>query len=454
MYRTLFMLASLAILGWILLIVFPTWRVTRRIADSALFPAYIALLYVAGVYGVFRELGPGIMADFGTADGVLGLLRIEAVALVAWIHILAFDQVVAHLIYRDNMKHRFVPLAVQSVILVVTLMLGPLGFLIYWLIRIVRGRRLVAWSDPADLPGDPDERPVRFAEVVQQRSVVGAVGSLWRREAVLTRVGLLGIALAGITSAVALVHGDWLLEPEGRLQEAVRFDLALGIYNLTLALLLPLAGMGPAAERRWRRWTIGLTLFGYGMENIQAWRGLDPRFSSVAGVFDQILGAVFFMQALGVLVLFVVLTGRFFGDDVLPDHPGLRRSLRYGATASYLAFFVGILMSGLSGRVINEGGDLIAIHAAGFHGLQAVPLVALLLGWSRLPQSAALRWVDIAGAGWLVFCFALLLQALLGRPTASGGAPLVIGALGAATWLLALLYAWWARRSEPALAPT
>jgi hypothetical protein len=450
----LFDLAGLAIGGWILLIFLPTWRVTRRIADSALFPAYIALLYAVGVYGAFRELGPGIMADFGTADGVLGLLRTESVALVAWIHILAFDQVVAHLIYRDNMKHRFVPVVVQSVILVLTLMLGPLGFLLYWLIRLVRGRRLVAWSDPADLPADPDERPVRFREVVHERSLVGAALGLLRREPGLTRVGLLGILLAGVTSLVALLHGDWLLEPEGRLAEAVRFDLALGIYNLTLALLLPLAGMSAAGARRWRRWVIGIALFGYGMENVQSWRGLDPRFSQVAGPVDQMLGGVFFMQALGVLILFVALTGRFFRDDVLPDHPPLRRALRYGALASYLAFFVGILMSGLQGRVINEGGDLITIHAAGFHGLQAVPLVALLLGWSRLPAQTALRWVDVAGAGWLIFCLALFLQALLGLPTVSRGVAPVLGLLGAGAWAAALLYAWWARRSEPALATT
>ena len=292
MYRTLFNLAGLAILGWILLIFLPKWRVTRRIADSALFPAYIALLYAAGVFAVFRELGPGIMADFGTADGVLGLLQREGVALVAWIHILAFDQVVAHLIYRDNMKHRFVPVPVQSVILIVTLMLGPLGFLSYWLVRIVRTRGLVAWGDRAELTLDPEDRPVRFAEVVTERSVIKAVLSLLRRERALTRIALLGFVLAAVTTLVATIHGDWLLEPEGRLKEAVRFDLAIGIYTLTLAMLLPLAGMSPAGQRRWRGWTIGLMLYAYFMENVQSWRGLDPRFSNVAGPVDQILGGV------------------------------------------------------------------------------------------------------------------------------------------------------------------
>jgi hypothetical protein len=392
------------------------------------------------------------MADFGTADGVLGLLRTEAVGLVAWIHILAFDQVVGHLIYRDNMKHRFVPVVVQSVILVLVFMLGPLGFLLYWLIRVVRGRRLVAWSDPAELPDDPGARPVRFSDVVQQRSVAKAVVGLLRRESALTRVGLLGFALAGVCAVVALLHGDWQIGTEGRLKEAIRFDLAIGIFNLTLALLLPLAGLSPAVERRWRRWEVGLTILGYGMENVQAWRGLDPRFSAVGGPADQILGGVFFLQALAIFALFAMLVGRFFRGDVLLDHPALKRALRYGAIGSYAAFFVGVLMVSVQGRIFNEGGDLIAIHAAGFHSLQAVPLVALLLGWSRVAAATALRLVDVAGSGWLLFCFALLLQALLGLPTAARTAAFGLGVLGVGTWGVALFYAWWARRSEPALA--
>ncbi|MEX2281342.1 MAG: ABA4-like family protein [Gemmatimonadota bacterium] len=452
MYRTLFSLAGLAIFGWILLIFLPTWKVTRRIADSALFPAYIALLYVAGVVAVFRELGPGIMGDFGSADGVLRLLQLESVALVAWIHILAFDQVVAHLIYRDNMKNRFVPLPIQSVILVITLMLGPLGFLVYWLIRVVRVRGLVAWGERADLPLDPDERPVRFSEVVTERSVIKAALGLLRRERTLTLVALGGFLLAGIAALFALVHGDWLIEPEGRLSEAVRFDLALGIYNLTLAMLLPLAGMSASGQRRWRRWAVGLTLYAYALENIQAWRGLDPRFSNVAGPIDQILGGVFFLQAIGILILFVILTSRFFRDDVLPDHAPLRSALRYAALAANLAFFVGILMSGLGGRVINDTGDLMMIHAAGFHGLQAVPLVALLLGWSRLPLNTALRWVRLAGVGWLLFCFGLLLQALTGAQLTTRDSAFGLGVAGLGAWVIALIYAWWARRSAPAVA--
>jgi hypothetical protein len=151
MYRTLFDLAGLAIIGWIPLIFVPLWRGTRRLAESALFPAYLAGLYVIGITSVLGEMGPGLMADFGSADGVLSLLQTEGLALVAWIHILAFDQVVGLLIYRDNMRYRFVPIWLQSLILVATLMLGPVGFLAYYVLRIPRRRaRATAWGERWD----------------------------------------------------------------------------------------------------------------------------------------------------------------------------------------------------------------------------------------------------------------------------------------------------------------
>jgi hypothetical protein len=64
------------------------------------------------------------------------------IALVAWIHFLAFDQLVGIFIYRDNLHHRYVPIPVQSVILFFVFMLGPVGFLAYYLIRWARSGSL------------------------------------------------------------------------------------------------------------------------------------------------------------------------------------------------------------------------------------------------------------------------------------------------------------------------
>ena len=125
-------------LPWAVMILLPTWRGTRWLASSGIVPAFIAVLYVIGIVGLISQAGFGFIREFGTAEGVAGLMAEPNIALVAWIHFLAFDQLVGIFIYRDNMHHRYVPIPVQSLILFLTFMLGPVGFLSYYLIRWAR----------------------------------------------------------------------------------------------------------------------------------------------------------------------------------------------------------------------------------------------------------------------------------------------------------------------------
>jgi len=136
---TLFNVAGVAIVGWALMILLPGWSVTRRIVEWTAFPVVLAGIYLIGIGIVFAESGIGVMADFGSAEGVIGILSQPNGALVAWIHILTFDHLVGVIIFRDNLRHEVVSLPVQSVILFFTLMLGPVGFLAYWLLRTTGG---------------------------------------------------------------------------------------------------------------------------------------------------------------------------------------------------------------------------------------------------------------------------------------------------------------------------
>jgi hypothetical protein len=138
MYLTLFKIAGWVIVPWALMIFLPTWRVTRWMARSGIVPALVALLYVIGIVSLISHAGFGFISEFGTADGVARLMAQRDIALVAWIHFLAFDQLVGIFVYRDNLHHRYVPIPVQSVILFFVFMLGPLGFLSYYLIRWAR----------------------------------------------------------------------------------------------------------------------------------------------------------------------------------------------------------------------------------------------------------------------------------------------------------------------------
>lgn len=130
-------MTGVALIGWALMILAPAWRVTRWLVRQELFPVFLVLLYATGLLAIVFT-GPSVSWDFGDVDNVLGLLAREDVALVAWIHILAFDHLVGVVIFRDNEAHRHVPLIAQSLILFITLFFGPLGYLVYYLVRLAR----------------------------------------------------------------------------------------------------------------------------------------------------------------------------------------------------------------------------------------------------------------------------------------------------------------------------
>jgi hypothetical protein len=114
-------------------------------------------------------------------------------------------------------------------------------------------------------------------------------------------------------------------------------------------------------------------------------------------------------------VLFVVLGYRFFQSEVLTDRPVLRVGIRYVIASVALSFAVGIVMSINSGREMGEGGNLLLSHGLGVHGIQAAPIVALVLSAAAVTPPVT-WWLHAAGTGWLVACTAALAQALLGDP--------------------------------------
>jgi hypothetical protein len=433
MYLTLFNLAGLAIVGWLLLVLLPTWKVTRRLAESAVFPVFLSVLYAAGVIPLLMRTGPGIMADFGTAEGVLGLLRNPDVALVAWIHILAFDQVVGMVMYRDNMAHRYVPIPVQSVLLAATLMFGPLGFLAYYVLRAwSRGRR-AALAHPAEAEPSVGRVPASGGVGVALRTAAAGTMGLFRRERMLTATALLGIVLGAACAAAIGIRGGELVGTEGHLRKAMTFDVAVGIYLLTLVMLLPLARFGRAGGTVWRASHVGLVLFAYGMENVQVARGIDPRFSRIGSATDQMLGGFFFLSALGMIVLFAILAWKILARRTDGADGPLLLALRYGGAATFGAFAAGIWMSAAGGSRVGEA-SILPLHAAGFHGLQALPLVAILLAWAGVGADRARPWIHAAGAAWLAACAAVAWQTAQGRPALELSAANAVAAGALLAW--------------------
>ena len=122
---------------WALMILAPSWRWTSRIIGSPLIVLPPVLIYAIVVAGSLGDVLPAVVSP--TLDGVRELLGTADGATAGWAHFIAFDLFVGRWVFLDARERR-IPAWVTAPILLVTILLGPLGLLVYLLARLRRPR--------------------------------------------------------------------------------------------------------------------------------------------------------------------------------------------------------------------------------------------------------------------------------------------------------------------------
>jgi len=142
----LFDIATRAALpGWLLLVFLPRWLWSARLISGVLIPALLGGLYLALLTRAFGD-GEG---GFGSLAEVQALFSDPWAVLVGWVHYLAFDLFIGAWEVRDAQRVGLHHLLVVPC-LVLTLMLGPVGLLLYLVLRAVLKRRI--WLDDEATP--------------------------------------------------------------------------------------------------------------------------------------------------------------------------------------------------------------------------------------------------------------------------------------------------------------
>ncbi|MFN3232088.1 MAG: ABA4-like family protein [Alphaproteobacteria bacterium] len=132
-YETLFQIFNLGVLPfWALLILLPNARVTEVLVHSALIPAIYGVAYIT--FLVIATTGDGPAGDFSSLEGIMVGFASPVGMLAGWIHYLVFDMFVGAWEARDAKRHG-ISHWVMIPILILTLMAGPLGLLIYVILR-------------------------------------------------------------------------------------------------------------------------------------------------------------------------------------------------------------------------------------------------------------------------------------------------------------------------------
>jgi cytochrome bd-type quinol oxidase subunit 2 len=134
-----------ALLGWLILACAPKReRVVPFVffAGAVLLACLYAGLIIPLMAGVISDGGPvgRPPADFTTLAGVMALFDSPGGATIGWIHYLAFDLFVGIWIARNADAHK-ISRWLQVPILFLTLMAGPIGLLLYLLLRQLKGEK-------------------------------------------------------------------------------------------------------------------------------------------------------------------------------------------------------------------------------------------------------------------------------------------------------------------------
>jgi hypothetical protein len=137
-----FTIANAAVMpAWLLLILAPHARITQLLVHALWIPLGLGIAYAIFI---FSDLGAGGGFDMA---GVQRALQNPSTFLGAWIHYLIFDLFIAAWQVRDA-KRRSIPHWMVVPCLIMTLLFGPTGLLLYSILRIARGQGFYTDESP------------------------------------------------------------------------------------------------------------------------------------------------------------------------------------------------------------------------------------------------------------------------------------------------------------------
>lgn len=124
---------ALSMTGWAGLVLLPRWHITRDWLAPVIAPVLIGICYL----WLFTTNYPLIPADggFGSLAAVASLFTVPELLLAGWIHYLAFDLFVGAWEIKDGQAHG-IPHLLIIPCLFLTLMVGPVGLVAYWIVKL------------------------------------------------------------------------------------------------------------------------------------------------------------------------------------------------------------------------------------------------------------------------------------------------------------------------------
>ena len=143
-FENIFLWANFGVLPfWLMLIFIPNAKITQIFVNSIILPLILGSAYCYIIYEAILLDEPmfDILKIYLSLDNLYTIFSIESFLLVFWLHFLTLNLFLGSWISRDGVKYNM-SRGLVSVPLILVYFTGPLGLVLYWIIRVFYAKRL------------------------------------------------------------------------------------------------------------------------------------------------------------------------------------------------------------------------------------------------------------------------------------------------------------------------
>ena len=143
-FENVYLWANFGVLPfWLMLIFIPNSRFTQFFVNSIILPLILSAAYVYAIYQaiLFEEPIFDFFKLYLNLDNLYTIFATESFLLVFWLHFLALNLFLGSWVSRDAVKYN-ISRSLLFIPLILIYFAGPLGLVLYWIIRVFFAKKL------------------------------------------------------------------------------------------------------------------------------------------------------------------------------------------------------------------------------------------------------------------------------------------------------------------------
>ena len=143
-FEVIYLWATLGVIPfWLILIFLPNTKATQILVNSIIAPLILAIAYGFVIYqtNLMEYSFLEIFQLYLGLDSLYTLFSYESILLVFWLHFLSINLFIGSWVSQDSVKYG-IPRSVITTLLVLIYFTGPMGLVLYWMIRIFYSKKI------------------------------------------------------------------------------------------------------------------------------------------------------------------------------------------------------------------------------------------------------------------------------------------------------------------------